>query len=161
VKKKLLLGALAGMLVALTACAGSQAEHGDGVIIMTPYASQEQGVRGAWPDGMPQESFLQQESVPLPLDEFYPLALAQTDLVELPEPVGSYRGTAFTWDLYAFETRLADVGPETVRVDLAVAGSDATTYYVVLVTRPDDYIANAPLYEAAFTHAVYALAPLE
>jgi hypothetical protein len=160
-KEKLFLGVLAGMLFALTACAGSQAEHGDGVIIMTPYVSEEYGIRGAWPDGMPQESFFQQESVPLPLDEFYPLALARTDLVELPEPVGSYRGTAFTWDLYTFETRLADLGAETVRVDLAVSGNDSITYFVALVTQPDDYIANAPLYETAFTHALYALAPLE
>jgi hypothetical protein len=42
-----------------------------------------------------------------------------------------------------------------------VAGSDSITYFVALVTRPDDYEANASLYETAFTHAVYALAPLE
>jgi hypothetical protein len=159
-KKLLSLGVFVVMALAATGCAGSLDED-DGLVIMTPYINEELGTRGVQPDGMSDQLHFEQSAVPLSLDEVYPLFLEQTDLEEFPKPVGRLKGIAFTWDLYTVETTILNSGLDTVRIDIAVAERDMTTYFVLMITFPDDYDDHARMYETIFTHAVYALAPLE
>jgi hypothetical protein len=160
VKKLLSLGYFLIIAFAVTGCAGSLAED-DGLVIMTPYINEELGIRGVDPEGLSDQLYLEQAAVPLSLDEVYSLFLEQTDLEEFTEPIGRLKGIAFTWDLYTVETTIPDIGLETVRIDTALAERDLTTYYVVMITFPDDYDDHAKMYETIFTHVVYALAPLE
>jgi hypothetical protein len=128
---------------------------------MTPIINQEQGIRGIEPDGMADLLYFSQESVPASIDEIYPVLLEQLDLEEFPPPYDRLSGTAFTWDLYTVETIIPDSGLEMVRIDIALAERDITTYLVAMLTFPDDYNDHARMYETIFTHAVYALAPLQ
>lgn len=176
-KKNLLLGLLAGMLLVMTACSASLAGGDSGSIALTRFFSEEFGIRGVVPqacvqsnpgnfectDLTPDDSpvVMVQQLFPGTMDELIALVLDEVSLEQLPEPAGSYKGTAFTWDLYTFEAQIIDAGPETFRVDLALAQGDSASYLVVLATLPDSYDANAVLYETVFTRAVYALAPLK
>lgn len=160
-KKMLMFALLLGTILALAACTGSVAEDHGGVIIMEPFTSEEFGIRGIVPASLPDQFALVQQSFPATKDELTPVLLAQANLKELPEPTGSYKGSAFTWDLYTFETQIEDVSPDMVRVDLALAEGDSASYLIALVTLPGDYDANAPMFETIFLHAVYALAPLD
>jgi len=160
--KKLLLGVLVSFLLAVTACTGLQPRHGSGWIAMTPFTSDEYGIRGVVPPGdWIEQGALVQQSFPGTMDELVSVLLAQTSLDKVPEPAGSYRGAALTWSLYAFETQVTEVGPETVRVDLALAEGGSASYLVAMVTLPDAYEENESLVKTVFLHAVYALAPLE
>jgi hypothetical protein len=159
-KKLLSLGV--SLIIALTTigCAGSLTED-DGLVIMTPYINEELGIRGVYPDDVSDQLHFEQSAVPLTLDEVYPLFIEQTDLEEFPKPVGRLKGIAFTWDLYTVETTLLDSGLETVRIDIALAERNMTTYFVLMITFPEDYDDHTRMYETIFTHAVYALAPLD
>ena len=99
--------------------------------------------------------------IPVSRQDAAALILAQTDLSAFPESTGRFKGKAFTWDLYTFETHLAEVPVDIVHLDLAVAESGSTTYAVVLVALPTAYDANPALYDTIFTHALYALEPME
>jgi hypothetical protein len=160
--KRILMSALLlATILAIASCTGSVAEDQGGLIIMEPFTSEEFGIRGIVPIGLPDQFALIQQSFPGTKDELTPVLLAEANLKELPESTGSYKGKAFTWDLYTFETQIEDVVPETVRVDLALAEDDSASYLVALVTLPGDYDADAPMFETIFLHAVYALAPLD
>ncbi len=160
-REKLLLGVLMSTLLVAAACSASLPQGESGVIIMAPFTDDDYGIRGVVPQNLPDRFALVQQSFPGTRDELTPILLAQTNLKEIPERVGSVKGVAFTWDLYAFETRIEDVMPENVRVDMALAEGDSVSYIVALVTLPDEYDANAPMFDTIFTHVVYALAPLE
>ena len=142
-KNKLSLVVLVSLLLAITACTGLQSGHSSGWIAMTPFTNEEYGIRGVVPPGdWIEQGALVQQSFPGTVDELAPVLLAQTSLDQVPEPVGSYRGAALTWNLYAFETQVKDVGPETVRVDMALAEGDSASYLVAMVTLPDAYEEN-------------------
>lgn len=159
-KKFLSLGVFLIIVFAATGCAGSLLGD-DGLVIMTPYINEELGIRGVEPDGLSDRLHFEQSAAPLSLDEVYSLFIEQTDLEEFPKPVGRLKGIAFTWDLYTVETTILDSGLDTVRIDIAVAERDMITYFVLMITFPDDYDDHVKMYETIFTHAVYALAPLE
>jgi len=123
--------------------------------------NREYGIRGIEPNGMAGLLYFSQESVPVTMDVLYPVLMEQTGLEEFPQPYDRLSGTAFTWDLYTVETIIPDSGLEMVRIDIALAERDITTYLVAMLTFPDDYNNHARMYETIFTHAVYALAPLQ
>ncbi len=176
-KKHWLAGVLAGLLPVLMACSASLPVGKSGSIALLPFFHQEMGIRGVVPHGCNQAQpgtvecpdlisgqvpvVLVQQSAPVPLDELIDAVLASTALQQLPEPTGSYKGTAFTWDLYAGQTQIKDLGPVTVRLDVALAEGDSASYLVAMVTLPEDYEANTALLQTVFTHAVYSLAPLD
>jgi hypothetical protein len=176
-KRKQLSSVLILVLLTATACAALPARGGSGSIALVPFSSPEFGIQGVVPQACRQEdagnfectgltsdsdaAVMVQQSLPASRDELIALLLDQVDLEQLPEPSGDYKGTAFAWDLYAFEAQIVDVGSEILRVDLALAEGDSASYLVALVTVPDVYDANAALFDTVFTHAVYALAPLE
>jgi hypothetical protein len=161
-KRRRLVGTLVLILLAAKACSLSLAGGDSGSVALVPYFNEELGIRGVEPlQGWTDQAQLVQLSFPGTTDELIAKVLADISLTQLPEPTGSYKGTTFIWDLYAFEAQIIDVGSEVFRVDLALAEGDSASYLVALATLPDAYDADAPLYETVFTHAVYALAPLE
>jgi len=176
-KKHCLVGVSAVLLLVLTACSASLPVGKSGSIALQPFFHQEMGIRGVAPHGCSHAQpgtvecpdlisgqapvVLVQQAAPVPLDELMDVVLASTTLDQLPEPTGSYKGTAFTWDLYAVETQLKDLGPVTVRLDLALAEDGSASYLIAMVTLPEDYEANTALLETVYTHALYSLAPLE
>lgn len=172
--------ALALVLLAAAACGSALPQGDSGLVALIPFFSQELGIQGVVPHGCtqvgsdtfectnltPDQDFvvLVQSAVPGTMDDLVAIVLDQTDFSELPELAGRYRGKAFTWDLYTGETRLTDAGgaaDETVHLDLALAEGDSAAYIVALVALPEAYNAKPVLYDTIFTHAVYALAPLE
>jgi hypothetical protein len=176
-KGRLLAAILGSVLLAITACTIPLPEGDSGSIALLPFFSEEFGIRGVVPvachQGDPGNfecrdltqdrslAYLVLQVFPVAMDELIPLLLDELSLERLVEPVGSYKGTALTWDLYTFEAQISDLDPDTFRVDLALAESGEMSYLVALVTLPDAYDAHAPLYDTVFTHCVYALAPLD
>ena len=161
-KKNLLLSILASALLVVMGCTVSLPEGDSGSILLTPFVDKELGIQGVAPQqGWTDQAELIQYSLPGTIDDVIALVLDQTSLTELPEPVGSYKGKALTWDLYTFNVQSQEVGPEAVRVDLALAEDESAAYLVALAVLPDAFDANAALYETIFTHAIYALAPLK
>jgi hypothetical protein len=158
--KRVLIVVSLALLV--TACGGWGADHGSGTVIMAPFVDEQFGIRGNAPaEGWAERAALQQQSFTGTTDELIALLVEETDLIGLPKPTGTYRGRALTWQLYRFETQLQSVGPGIYRVDMGVAEGEAAIYFVTLVTMPMEYEDHAALYESVFTHAMYALAPLE
>jgi hypothetical protein len=161
-KRRLILVALLCLLLTMTACGGSLSVHDGGVIAMVPFVDPEAGIRGIRPlDGWTDQGELVVGSFPGPMDEAIATLLTQVSLDALPTLGATYRGTAFTWDLYTFQAQIEGAGTETFRIDLALAEGESTSYYVALAMRPDAYDDNPALYETVFEHAVYALAPVE
>jgi hypothetical protein len=177
---KLCLIGLALVLLMAAACGPSLPQGETGSIALIPFFNQELGIQGVVPHGCAQvgsDTFecanltpeqgsvvLVQSAVPGTMDDLVALVLDRTSFSKLPELADRYRGKAFTWDLYTAETRLTgagDAADETVHLDLALAEGDSAAYMVALVTLPAAYNANPVLYDTIFTHAAYALAPLE
>ena len=176
-RKHWLVGIVAVLLLVLTACSASLPEGESGSIALVPFFHEEMGIRGVVPSGCNQPQagtvecanlisgqapvVLVQQAAPVPLDELVDALQSELTLEQIPEPMGGYRGSAFDWDLYAMETQIKDVGPVTVRLDLALAEADSASYFVAMATLPEDYEANTALLQTVFTHAVYSLAPLD
>jgi hypothetical protein len=177
---KLCFVALALVLLVAVACGPALPQGDTGSVALFPFFNQELGIQGVVPHGCaqvssdmfdcanltPEQDFavLVQSAVPGTMDDLVAFVLDQTSFAELPELVDRYRGKAFTWDLYTGETQLTDAGDaanETVHLDVALAEGDSAAYIVALVTLPEAYNANPVLYDTIFTHAAYALAPLE
>jgi hypothetical protein len=149
-------------VLAISACSVSLPQGTSGSIALIPFWDEEQGVQGVRPlEGWTKEAQLVQGAIPMAGTDAMALLLAGTDLTAMPESTGRYTGKAFTWELYSFETHLQDVPVGTVRVDLAIAEDGSTTYSVALVVLPDAYSANPALFDTVFTHALYALEPME
>jgi hypothetical protein len=177
VKRRLLVPILGSALLAVTACTVPLAGDGSGYVGLLPFSDEAYDVRGVVPVACHQGDpgnfecrdltqdrslvYLVLQVFPGAIDELIPVLLDELSLERLVEPVGSYEGRALTWDLYTFECQLPDVGPETFRVDLALAEGDEGSYLVALVTLPDAYDAHAALYDTVFIHTVYAFAPLD
>ena len=158
---KALLGILSVLCLA-SACTGSLPEGESGSVAMMPFFDQEQGIQGVTPlEGWSDQAALLQQSFPGTKDELVAVIAEQTDLVTLPRPIGTYRGSAFTWDLFKIEGQIYEAGPGIFRMDLALAHDDARYYLIALITQPDEYTARAPMYESVLNHTLYALKPLE
>lgn len=160
-KTKLLLGLTACVLWVLTACNPSLPEGDKGFIGLVPFFDEGQGMQGVLPpQGWTDQAELIRESLPGTREDLVALVLDRTSLTGLPAPRGTYQGKALTWDLYTFEAQIQDAGPQTFRVDLALAEGDAAAHLVALISPPGAHEANAALYDTVFTHVLYALAPL-
>jgi hypothetical protein len=153
---------IACSLLAITACTALQSGHGSGTIAMVPFASDEHGIRGVTPpEGWADRAALVQQSFPGTKDELVAIIAEQTDLIALPRSIGTYKGSALTWDLYTFETQLKDVEPGIYRVDMGLAEGESAIHLVFLITVPAEYATHPALYETVFAHALYALTPIE
>ena len=152
--------------LALTACSASLPQGTSGHIALMPFWDEEQGIQGVQPlEGWDEDARLVQLALPASGQDALPLLLAETDLSALPASTGTFSGKAFTWELYTFESRLKGADVDSVHFDLAVAGTESgpspRTYVVILLTLPDNYRASPALYDSVFTHAAYALEPME
>jgi hypothetical protein len=148
--------------VAITACSFSLPQGTDGAIALIPFWDEEQGIQGVQPmEGWSEEALLRQVAIPVSPEEARALILEETNMSALPESTGQYRGKAFTWNLYKFESSLEEAADATLHFDLAVAERDSTTYVVGLIALPDAYDANRAMYEAVFTHAMYSFELME
>ena len=77
-EKRLILGTLVGVLLTMTACAGSLSAHDGGAIAMVPFVDPEAGIRGARPlDGWTDQGELAVGSFPGPIDEAIAIILTQ------------------------------------------------------------------------------------
>ena len=151
----------AGML-ATTACSVSLPQGTSGSIALIPFWDEEQGIQGVQPlEGWTEEAELVQAAIPGSREDVVSLILAQTGLSVLPESTGSFRGKALTWELYTIESSLAEAPVDNVHIYVAIAESGAKAYLVALPVLPDAFEANPALYDAVFTHALYALEPME
>ena len=81
--------------------------------------------------------------------------LSQLGIEDLPEPVDSYESAGLTWDVYALEVQVPGVG--IVKMGVALAGTDAAAYIILLQTLSAEYEA---LHQAVFLPALEALAPV-
>jgi len=148
--------------VAITACSFSLPKGIDGSIALIPFWDDEQGIQGVQPmEGWSQEALLRQIAIRSSPEKTRALILEQTNLSAFPESTGQYKGKAFTWDLYWFESTLEEVPDAILHFDLSVAERDSTTYVVALIALPDAYDANRAMYATVFTHAMYAFEPME
>jgi hypothetical protein len=151
----------AGML-AITACSASLPQGTSGSIALIPFWDEEQGIQGVQPpEGWSEEAMLHQLAIPASRQDALAELLAETDLSDLPESAGGFKGKAFSWDLYTFESHLEGAPVDTVHFDLAAAETGSTSYVVLLLTLPAAYDADPALYDTVFTHALYALEPME
>jgi hypothetical protein len=177
-----ILGVLGRILLLGTACTALPAGGESGSIALVQFSSEEYGIKGVVPvaceQGAPGQFdcsslrsgqspvFLILQVQPMTLAELIPLLVTDLNLSTVPSSTGTLRGAGLTWELYNFEASLPDLGPETLRLDLALAehGSaeyNSVVYVVALLTRPDDYDPHRALYETVLRHVAYALAPLE
>ena len=153
-------------VLALAASSVSLPQGTSGYIALMPFWDEEHGIQGVRPlGGWDEDTRLIQTVLPAGSQEAVAQLLAETALTALPESTGTYTGKAFTWDLYTFESRLKGAPVDSVRFDLAVAetesGTSSRTYIVMLLSLPDHYQGSPKLYDSVFTHAVYALEPME
>lgn len=136
-------------------------EDSHGWILMRSYTNEEKGLTGVEPVDLGEEVELVQEVYPGPIEELMEIAMDSTNLNELPESIGKFRGKSLSWDLYSFETQIEDLGPFTVLVMVAFAEGDSQSYLVGLVTLPESYQENAEKYDSVFYHTLYALSPVD
>jgi len=167
----------AAVVLATSACSLELPQGESGSIPFIPMFNQELDIQGVVPLGCEREDadshncssvspdqsalIIVQARLAASADDLTDLLLTQTGLSQMPAPAGRYRGSAFTWDLYAFETQITEAGPEIFHLDLAVAAGDEENYMVAMVTLPGDHALHAAWYETVFTHVVYALSPLD
>jgi hypothetical protein len=176
-KRNAILSILLCILLVATACNASLGGGDSGSIALVPFSSEEYGVRGAVPvaceQGAPGQFdcrnlssgqspvFLVLQLHSMTMDEFMPLLVTDLNLTTVPGSGGTFGGAALTWEIYHFETSLPELGPETFRVDLALAEHGSVVYVVALLTLPDDHDLHRALYDTILRHVAYALTPLE
>jgi hypothetical protein len=104
---------------------------------------------------------LVQEVFPGSLEELATAALDSIDLEEFPESIGTSRGPTLSWELYSFDAQIKELGTFPVSLDLAMAEGDSASYFVGLVTLPEEYDYNPNKYQSVFYHTIYAFSPIE
>lgn len=126
-----------------------------GVMTVVPegWVSLGQGIHARRP-GASDLVLLAVQSAQVPMDSIWPALQQQLRLTEVPEPTGTRTTPTFEWTLYQVDVE-APMG--TLRVDLASAAKDGTTYLVLLQGPVEG---SATLREAVFLPAVDALQPL-
>lgn len=112
-----------------------------------------QGIRARRPDAS-DHVLLAVQSAPLPVDQLWASLLPQLGLSAAPDPIGTRTTDALEWTLYQVDVAAA-FGE--VRVDLAAANADGTTYLVLLQSPVEG---ADTLRELVFLPAVDALRPL-
>jgi hypothetical protein len=168
---------LACLLLSVAGCATGVPAGGKGTIAMMPFfwGDEEFGIQGVAPIECPAnqngefhcsglysgqtEAILVQQAAPIPMSELVDLLMNSIAAEELPTPVETYKGRAYTWDLYSFLTQIPEATPMTVHLDIALADGGDRSSFVALVTVPEEYEAHPAVWDSVFRHAVYAFAP--
>jgi hypothetical protein len=135
-------------------------------LALEPFADEERGFSGLVPAGWEEHApanlsrgttaldptYFVLEASKNSADEVFGNLIGQLGLDLAPEPVASAEVGSFTWDFYRFERPGGNVA------DLAIAGVGEGTYFVYVVSAPDEHDS---LYQQLFLPAVEAMAPLE
>ncbi len=95
------------------------------------------------------------QGAPIRVDGLMTALLPQLGLTEAPEPVGELTTDAFTWTLYQVDVEVPSVG--VIRVDLALAQGEGSSYVVLLQASADEYEA---LHEQVFLPVLDAVQPI-
>lgn len=155
----LLLPAL--LCTGLIACSTSSLDpDSQGWVLLRYYTDTDKGISGVEPVELGEEFALVQEVFPGTLEEMESAVLASTSLKELPPAISTYQGGDLTWDVYRFDTQIADVGPFTVSVMLGLAAGESEGYFVGLVSLPETYTSESGKILSVFYHTLYAFSPL-
>lgn len=170
-RRKLRGGILVIVLLVSTGCSASLPAGDSGSLTLIPFFDTDAGIAGVVPATCNQSSpgnfecpdlaVIVQQAYPGSLEELMDLVTAQISVERLPQPTGSYKGRAFDWELYSLEAQLEAMGPEKMRVELALAEDGSRSYIVALATLPEAYDAQPALFDTVFTHAVFGLMPWE
>jgi pimeloyl-ACP methyl ester carboxylesterase len=135
-------------------------------LVLEPFVDKERGFSGLVPAGWEEHApanlsrgttaldptYFVLEASKNSADEVFGNLIGQLGLDPAPEPVASAEVGSFTWDFYRFERPGGNVA------DLAIAGVGEGTYFVYVVSAPDEHDS---LYQQLFLPAVEAMAPLE
>jgi pimeloyl-ACP methyl ester carboxylesterase len=133
----------------------------------TPFTDEAFGIQGFIPEGWTKAgpglyargstptdvALVALQSAPTTIDNLLTALLPQFALSAPPELTGTAQTSAFNWNLYQF-----DVAPANVRVALALAEQDGTTYLFLLQAPPADFDA---LYAQVFDPVLQAFAKLQ
>lgn len=164
--KWLLLAVLVFAALALPVAAQEATESAD-TITLIPHSDEAFGIETVIPEGWTNAgngifarqntpadtTVLAQQSAAINAEGLLNALLPQLLLTEAPEPVGTYTGV-LEWTLYQVDM---SIGAINLKVDLALAESEGTTYLALLQTSPDEYEA---LHESVFLPTIDVLAPL-
>ncbi len=149
------------LVLGLISCTTSLDKDSQGWVLMRYYTNQEKGLSGVEAVDLGENAQLVQEAFPGSRAEMVSATLESTILDEFPESTGSYQGAALSWDLYSFDTEIPELGPFTVHLDLALAEGDTRSYFVALVTLPEEYEKFPEKYRSIFLHSIYSLSPIK
>lgn len=137
-------------------------------IVLLPLTSEAYGITSVVPEGWQEAApgiharqrdaddpaLIAQQSALASPDDVLTSLLPQLGLVEAPQSVGTFRGSALNWTLYQIDVPFDTI---TIRVDLALANEGGTTYLVLLQASSDEFDA---LHEGVFLPTLEAFAPL-
>jgi CubicO group peptidase (beta-lactamase class C family) len=153
-----------------TPTAETEAQAESTALEFEPFTNEAMGIQGIVPLGWQEVapgvyargdgpadlvSLIQQAALGMTTEQISGLLKTQLGIEQLPESTGSLETTARTWDLYEIDVEAPGVG--SVKVDLALAETEAGTYVVLLQALPGEY---EDLHDSVFLPAVEALAPL-
>ena len=138
------------------------------VVVLVPHMDEAFGIETVVPDGWTNAgngifarqrspgdtTVIAQQSAALNPDALLNALLPQLALTEAPESVGNYQGAVLEWTLYEIDV---NVGSLSLKVDLALAESEGTTYLVLLQTSPEEH---EDLHTGVFLLTLDAFAPL-
>ena len=137
-------------------------------VVLVPYTDEAYGIESVVPDdwtdvgngifarqNSPTDpTVIAQQSAPLNAESLLNALLPQLGLTEAPESVGTYQGAVLEWTLYQVDVA---AGAVNLRVDLALAEAEGTTYVFLLQTSPEDY---EDLHISVFLLTLNAFVPL-
>lgn len=138
------------------------------VITLVPHTNEGYGIETVVPEGWESvapgifarqssegdTTVIAQQSAPASANVVLTSLLPQLALAEAPESVGTYQGAALEWTLYEIDV---NVGSLNLKVDLALAEQEDTTYLVLLQTSPEEY---EDLHARVFLRTLDVFAPL-
>lgn len=134
-------------------------------LVLEPFVDEERGFSGLLPAGWQElapanlargqtaldPTYFVLEASDTSAEELFVSLIGQLGLDPAPEPIANAEVGSFTWDFYRFER------PGGNMADLAITEDGHKSYFVYLVTAPDEHDA---LYQQLFLPAVAAMAPL-
>lgn len=149
------------LILGLISCTTSLDKDSQGWVLMRYYTNEEIGLSGVEPVDLGDKAELVQQAFPGPRAEMVAAAMESTTLEDFPESDGSYQGSVLSWDLYSFDTEIPELGQFPVHLNMAIAEDESQSYFVALVTLPEEYEKFPEKYRSVFLHSLYSLSPLE
>ena len=126
-----------------------------------PFFNEETGMRGVEPvEGWSDQAMLIHNQVLGTIEDMKAEALEQVSWTEMPASTGTYRGRAYTWQIYSGEGQVSEAGSHQLHLDIGLAEDGSRAYVVALLTVPQHYEEHTKMYQSVFGHAMYAFEPM-